>query len=168
MSKLTHYLLPLLIAGSLFLSSCSDPPPQPAEPVSFPTLQIAPSAGLSIESSCRLARQVQLLTNNSKIVKISNTKSMIPILDSNSLAVVEQIFIFNSLKVGDIIVYQNNEKNSILYNLLIIHRIYNIDYEKQIIIAKGDNCQEPDTDQITPDQIQGRVFCIIYSAEEIK
>ena len=93
---------------------------------------------------------------------------MIPILDSNSLAVVEQIFIFNSLKVGDIIVYQNNEKNSILYNLLIIHRIYNIDYEKQIIIAKGDNCQEPDTDQITSDQIQGRVFCIIYSAEEIK
>lgn len=167
MPKLAHYLLPLLIAGSLFLSSCSDPPPQPAEPVSFPTLKIAPSSTLSIESSLRLSRQIQLLTNNTEIVRITNTKSMVPTLDSNTLVIIEKITFFETLKIGDIIVYKVDDPNSIIYNELILHRIYSIDNQNKTLFTKGDNNDLCDP-EIKFSQIYGRVFCVIYAAEEIK
>lgn len=167
MPKITHYFLSLLIVGSLFLSSCSDPPPQPAEPVSFPTLKIAPSSTLSIESSLRLSRQIQLLTNNTEIVRITNTKSMVPTLDSNTLVIIEKITFFETLKIGDIIVYKVDDPNSIIYNELILHRIYFIDNENKTLITKGDNNDLCDP-EVKFSQIYGRVFCIIYASEEIK
>lgn len=167
MPKITHYLLPLLIVGFLFLSSCSDPPPQPAEPVSFPTLKFAPTSTLSIESSLRLSRQIQLLTNNTEIIRITNTKSMIPTLDSNTLVIIEKITFFETLKTGDIIVYKVDDPNSIIYNELILHRIYFIDNENKTLITKGDNNDLCDP-EVKFSQIYGRVFCVIYAAEEIK
>lgn len=155
------------MVGFLFLSSCSDPPPQPAEPVSFPTLKFAPSSTLSIESSLRLSRQIQLLTNNTEVIKISDTKSMIPTLDSNSLAITEKILFVETLKVGDIVTYKVTNPNSQLFGESIIHRIYSIDYKNQIIRAKGDNNEKCDP-EIKFSQITGRVFCIIYTAQEIK
>jgi len=165
MSKLTHYLTPLLIMGFLFLSSCSDP--KPAEPVSFPTLKFTPSSNLSVQKSLKLARQIQLLTNNTEIIKISDTKSMLPTLDSNSLAIIEKILFVETLKVGDIVTYKVINPNSQLFGELIIHRIYSIDYKNQIIRAKGDNNEKCDP-EIKFSQITGRVFCIIYTAQEIK
>lgn len=165
MSKLIHYLTPLFIMGLLFLSSCSDP--KPAEPVSFPTLKFTPSSNLSVQKSLKLARQIQLLTNNTEIIRISDTKSMIPTLDSNTLVIMEKILFIESLKVGDIIVYKINNPNSKLYNELILHRIYSIDQENKTFFAKGDNNDLCDP-EVKFDQIYGRIFCIIYCSEKIK
>lgn len=165
MSKLTHYLIPLLIMGFLFLSSCSDP--KPAEQVSFPTLKFAPSSNLSVQKSLKLSRQIQLLTNNTEIIKISDTKSMIPTLDSNSLAITEKILFIETLRVGDIITYKVINSNSQLFGESIIHRIYSIDYQNQKIITKGDNNEKCDP-EIQFSQITGRVFCILYCSEKIK
>lgn len=167
MFKLKYYLI-LLALISVFLFSCSDPQiPLNQHDKEIPTQLIAPTSTLDQKSALRLGRQIQLLTNNSNIVTISNTKSMVPVLDDNSIAIIEKIFIFNSLNVGDIIVYRCNSKDSIYYNKNIIHRIYSIDLEQNSLRAKGDNCPNIDYQIISSNEIVGRVFCIIYSSESI-
>lgn len=166
--KYRYYLILLLALISVFLFSCSDPQPSlDQQDKETPTQLIAPTSTLNQQSALRLSRQIQLLTNNSEIITISNTKSMVPVLDDNSIAIIEKIFIFNSLNVGDIVVYKCNNKDSIYYNKNIIHRIYSIDLEQNSLRAKGDNCSKLDDQIISSNEIVGRVFCIIYSSESI-
>ncbi len=180
-SKRRYYyksiLLVFFILIPVFLFSCSDPQTAPnQQDKEIPTQLIAPTSALNQQSALKLSRQIKLLTKYSKfdseIVTISDTNSMVPVLDDNSIAIIEKIgennISFNSLHIGDIIVYKCNNKDSMFYNKNIIHRIYNIDLDKSSLRAKGDNCSKLDDQEIKPSDIVGRVFCIIYCSESIK
>jgi signal peptidase I len=91
---------------------------------------------------------------------------MVPVLDSNSIVLVEKIFIFESLKVGDIIVYKNNDSSSQYFQKPIIHRITKI--SDNYVLTKGDNNQNIDPQQVRECDLIGRAFCIIYTEGEIK
>ena len=160
-------LLVFFILIPVFLLSCSKSEPKSAEQISFPTLKFTPKSNLSINQSLKLARQIQLLTNNTEIIRISDTKSMIPTLDSNTLVIIEKITIFESLQVGDIITYKVDNKDSPFFDELILHRIYSIDPESKTLFTKGDNNDLCDP-EVKYSQIYGRIFCIIYCSEEIK
>ena len=69
-------LLLFFILISVFSLSCSKTEPQPTEQISFSTLKFSPKSNLSINQSLKLARQIQLLTNNTEIIRISDTKSV--------------------------------------------------------------------------------------------
>ena len=177
MLKYIYYLIILLALISVFLFSCSDSQlPLNQQDKEIPTQLIAPTSALNQQSALKLSRQIQLLIKysrlESEIVTISDTNSMIPVLDENSIAIIEKIgennISFNSLHIGDIIVYKCNNKDSIFYNKNIIHRIYSIDLEAQKIKTKGDNCAALDSQEIIFENISGRVFCILYSSESIK
>lgn len=171
--KYRYYLILFLALISVFLFSCSDTQPSKNQQDTTQTTVVATktnpaTSSLSIQSTLRLSHQIQFLTNKTEIIKISDTKSMVPTLDSNSLAIIEKITIFETLKVGDIIVYKNNEINSPVFGEYIIHRIYEIDNKNQKLRTKGDNNLILDSQIIDLNNILGRVFCVIYSSEEIK
>lgn len=164
-----RYYLTLLALISVLLSSCSD---TQKSKVKEPQTPQSASSSLSQDSALRLSRQIRLLGEYSaqkyEVITISDTKSMIPTLDSNSLAIIEKNVQFDSLRAGDIIVYKNTDKKSKYFNQNIIHRIRSINIDQKTLSTKGDSNDQPDTQTAKPDDILGRVFCILYYNKDIK
>ena len=92
---------------------------------------------------------------------------MIPALDSNTIVVLEQVDKIENLNIGDFISYIYINPNSKYNNLLILHKIIDINIQKDEILVQGLNNISPDP-IIQFVQVQGRVFCILYGKEEIK
>jgi len=74
---------------------------------------------------------------NNSCIRIRNAtgESMKPFFDNNTLLIVDSCFPNNKLKIGDIVIYQQEWSE----NKNIYHRIVDIDYEKEWIQTKGDN-----------------------------
>ena len=141
--KRTYYVLAILAAIFFIFASCS--------PNKIPA---APTSSISDIRARLLAKQVGILSGNENVFKVSATKSMLPFLDANSFVVVEKIIALKDLRVGDIIVYQNNKLNKD-----VIHKVV---YIGEYVTARGDNNSRDDEQEINLSEIKGRVFCIIY------
>ena len=150
---------------SLFLlfSSCSNKEP---DPLSSSNIISAPHSSISNDQLLRMAGAIKYLSNG-EILYISNTGSMIPALDSNTIVVLEQVDKIENLNIGDFISYIYINPNSKYNNLLILHKIIDINIQKDEILVQGLNNISPDP-IIQFVQVQGRVFCILYGKEEIK
>jgi signal peptidase len=107
---------------------------------------------------------VQAINNPNKTPSFLGTKtyviisgSMEPNIDIGDIVIVKEIKAENQLKVGDIISYRSNQN-------VITHRIIRIEEDengKLQFITKGDNNNTEDDDNITYDNIEGRVEKII-------
>jgi len=89
--------------------------------------------------------------------KIKNTHSMEPVLNSNSISLELPPVVPTDVKVGDIISFKQG-------SIVLIHRVIEInqDSEGWYAITKGDNNNEPDSEKVRFEQIQGVVVGILY------
>lgn len=86
--------------------------------------------------------------------------SMNPIIKKGDAVMIDQKILVNDLKTGDIIAYKKD-------NLIIIHRIVNINIEDDIVIfsTKGDANNTEDDIKLNIDDIKGKViFDVPYIA----
>lgn len=86
--------------------------------------------------------------------------SMNPIIKKGDAVMIDQKILVNDLKTGDIIAYKKD-------NLIIIHRIVNINIEDDIVIfsTKGDANNTEDDIKLSIDDIKGKViFDVPYIA----
>lgn len=86
--------------------------------------------------------------------------SMNPIIKKGDAVMIDQKILVNDLKTGDIIAYKKD-------NLIIIHRIVNVNIEDDIVIfsTKGDANNTEDDIKLSIDDIKGKViFDVPYIA----
>lgn len=74
--------------------------------------------------------------------------------DAGSIVISKKVK-FESLKVGDIIIYQNTTSNNV--DILVVHRIVEV-LEDNSYITKGDNNSVNDTVSVTNDNYQAKVI----------
>ena len=93
---------------------------------------------------------------NLRFVKLKNAYSMYPVLAEGSHVIETTDFTKDSLKLGDIVSFQDTDN-------LIIHRILEVGNDEQgwYVITKGDN-NDLDDGKVRFDQLKGVVVAIIY------
>lgn len=156
MSKFSQYFKLLFLILAIFMSSCSKSPDLDVQ---------SPTSSLTKQDGVKLSNQIKYLVKDSSIISIADTNSMIPVLDNNSIVLIEKIPDIQSLNIGDIIVYRNSDINFKYCNQLIIHTIISMDKNIQTLTTKGYNNSTTDP-EIQFNQISGRVFCIIYNQKK--
>jgi len=93
---------------------------------------------------------------NTRFVKLKNAQSMYPVLAEGSHVIETTDFTKDSLKVGDIVSFQNGD-------LFIIHRVIEIGNDKNgwYVVTKGDNNSVADG-KVRFEQLKGVVVAIVY------
>jgi hypothetical protein len=91
---------------------------------------------------------------------IAGTGSMFPVLGEHSLVLCQKTNFYDSLQVGDIIIFEKDEQR-------VIHRIIrkSMDEQGSYVVTKGDNNMRSDLNsfgKIREDQIRGVVIGILY------
>ncbi len=87
------------------------------------------------------------------ITRISNTKSMDPLMDNSSVVLYRRINSLEKINVGDIIAYKRGDGK-------VVHRVTKITEDG--LITKGDNNVLTDNGVVTNQTIFGVVIGIIY------
>jgi signal peptidase I len=85
---------------------------------------------------------------------------MFPVLGEHSLVLCQKTNFYDSLQVGDIIIFEKDEQR-------VIHRIIrkSMDEQGSYVVTKGDNNMRSDLNsfgKIREDQIRGVVIGILY------
>ncbi len=153
MKQFSQYFKTILLILAIFMSSCSKPPDLDVQ---------SPTSSLTKQDGVKLSNQIKYLVKDSSIISIADTNSMIPVLDNNSIVLIEKIPDIQCLKIGDIIVYRNSDINSKYCNQLIIHTVVSMDKNIKTLTTKGYNNLTTDP-EIQYSNIVGRVFCVIYT-----
>ena len=100
--------------------------------------------------------RIVIYLNDSMVSKFMDTKSMDPLLDSNSIGI-ETVPKEGSLQIGDVIAYETPTGT-------LIHRIIHIEYKDNEILyyTQGDNSPTPDPEPVTFDQIKAVLVGVLY------
>lgn len=88
----------------------------------------------------------------------ADTKSMDPLIDSNTIGIEVKPSSEDEIEIGDIIAYESEK------GITIIHRVIKIneDSEGNYYITKGDNNLFADNEKIRFDQIEGILVGVLY------
>lgn len=113
------------------------------------------TSSISISDAKSIAKQILLTNPEWKIGNISDTKSMFPTLDFNSVVILEPVKINTKLNVNDIVLFNDADRTNIL------HRIVQVVDDGFII--KGDNTTMSDG-KIKKENILYRVVIIINTS----
>ena len=132
-----------------------------AEPIKNlnPRDKPSPQSRISKDSILVYDNQVILKIKDPQWAVFTNSKSMDPVIDSESKALEIVPQSESELKVGDIVAYQSRIKDAV-----VAHRIVETAYDAQGWYAKmkGDNNDYMDPEKVRFEQIKRVVVAIIY------
>lgn len=141
-------------------------PPGPAEARPMEPLAesrhsrtIAPTSGMDADTALRVATAIAGQVKGARVMTISRTGSMRPILDGNAIIVVEPTA-YDDLRVGDIITYEHPGLHQV-----IVHRI--LEKRGDTFWTKGDHNDRMDNVYVTRENYLMRVFAIVYSQDDV-
>ena len=103
--------------------------------------------------------KVVINVKNPVIAKFTPTRSMDPVLDSDSNAIEIIPESYEDIQIGDIVSYHSEITNSV-----VVHRVVNIGYDSNGIYFtfKGDNNKSNDPERVRFEQIKRIVVGILY------
>jgi hypothetical protein len=104
-------------------------------------------------------KELTIKKDNLQLARFSDTKSMDPVIDSNTIGLEIVPKSKNEIKKGDIVSYY-----SIKENITIIHRVMKTGYDKDgwYAIFKGDNNPTIDEEKVRFNQIRRILVGILY------
>jgi|SRR3989339_936220 len=122
----------------------------------FTPERISPQDRIVMENLEITDNTLALSINGALIVAVSDTNSMDPVLDEDSLLVVTPADSESGIAEGDIIIFHREEK-------LIVHRVISVGTDENgwFAITKGDN-NLIDDGKIRGDKVMGVVVGILY------
>ena len=143
--------LALVKANNSYLQQCLEEALARGEGITPPQVRIGADT-LRLEEN-----YVRFDVTGVEVGIVSDSKSMVPILDENNLVLEIMPKSPGEIRVGDIIIYELNGER-------IIHRVIEVgaDDDAWFVIAKGDNNPVADPEKVRWQQIRGVVIGIMY------
>lgn len=90
-----------------------------------------------------------------EFARVSDTKSMDPVMDKNSILITQKIYNFSQISVGDIISYKSFKGNYVVHR--VIKKVNN-----SYLRTKGDNNYAVDSQKVYPSMVHSVIVGIIY------
>lgn len=149
-------ILAFLIGLSLNMTGTA---PETEMPIGIQSTGMAPSNWIPQEKIHVYRNYIQIDLKDAVWANFTDTKSMIPVLSTNSNAIQIKPKTNADIKTGDIISFRNK-----INQRRIIHRVIGMGYDSEgkYFITKGDNNIEEDPFKVRFEDIERIVVAVIY------